>query len=100
MKIKDKKTSNIFTVYGIYWQDNKTYFYCFPKNSVGLTSYREDDVEIIDPTIDTDFEYVITYQDTGGIFHRHLLTDKLMDELLEHDPVAYKKFVSLIGNEP
>jgi hypothetical protein len=100
MKIKELTSGQCFTVYGVYWHDNKTYFYCFPKNSVGISSFSEDEIQIIDRTIDSDFEYVRTDERTSGFFHGHLLEGQLMDRLLEHDPVAYTKFVSLIGKEP
>ena len=44
-------------------------------------------------------EYVHTDDGMSGFFHKHLLGEGLMDDLLEHDPEAYKKFVSLIGRE-
>ena len=100
MKIKSKVSGMIFTVYGIYWHANKPYFYAFAKNSTGLSSYEEKDVEIIDYSIGCDFEYLPSDGYIAGIFHKYLLADALMDDLLEHDPNAYKKFVELIGKEP
>lgn len=100
MKIKEFTSGQTFTVYGIYWHDNKTYFYCFPKNSFGISSFSEAEVQITDRTIERDFEYIRTDEHISGFFHKHLLREQLMDRLLEHDPVAYNKFVSLIGKEP
>jgi hypothetical protein len=100
MKIRENTSEQIFIVYGVYWHGNKTYFYCFPRNSVGISSFDEDEIEIVDRTIDSDFEYVRTDERISGIFHKSLLKDQLMDGLLEHDPTAYNKFVSLIGKEP
>ena len=100
MKVKDKISGQVFNVYGIYWHDNKTYFYAFPKNSGGISSFGEEEVEIVERAIDDDFEFVRTDEKISGFFHRYLLVEGLMDGLLEHDPSAYKKFVSLIGKVP
>jgi len=100
MNIKEKVSGGVFTVYGIYWHNNKTYFYAFPKNSMGISSFGEEEVEIIDRAIGSDFEYLPTDGYIAGIFHKYLLAEALMDDLLEHDPDAYKKFVTLLGKEP
>jgi hypothetical protein len=100
MKITEKISGQSFAVYGIYWCDGKTFFYCFPANSDGLSSFSEDEVWITDRTIESEFEYVRTDERISGFFHKHLLGDGLMDDLLEHDPAAYKKFASLIGKVP
>jgi hypothetical protein len=100
MKITEKISGRSFTVYAIYWSIDKTYFLYFPARSGGLSSIAEDEMEINDPSIDNDFEYVRTDERISGFFHKHLLGENLMDDLLDHDPVAYKKFVSLIGKEP
>lgn len=100
MKITEKTSGHSFSVYGIYWCGGKTFFYCFPAHSGGLSSFSEDEVQITDRTIESDFEYVRTDERISGIFHKHLLGERLMDDLLEHDPAAYKKFVSLLGNTP
>jgi len=100
MKITDKTSGHTFKVYGIYWSGGKTFFYCFPVRSGGLSSFSEEEIQIIDRTIESDFEYMRTDDGMSGLFHKHLLGERLMDDLLEHDPEAYKKFVSLIGREP
>jgi hypothetical protein len=100
MKIKEKTSSQVLTVYAIYWCDSQTYFYAFPKHSTGISSFAEDEVEIVDRSVDSSFEYLRTSERIAGIFHKHLLADGLMDRLLEHDPDAFKRFVSLIGKEP
>ncbi len=100
MKITEKISGQSFTVYAIYWARDKTYFYYFPARSGGLSSIAEDEMEITDPTIGNDFEYVRTGEIFSGFFHKYLIREKLLDDLLDHDPVAYKKFVSLLGREP
>jgi hypothetical protein len=98
MKVRERVSGEIFSVYGIYWHEDKTYFYCFPKKSTGLSSYSEDEVDIVEPALGHEFQYAVL--NVHGIFHKHLIGEQLLDALLEHDPVAYKKFVSLIKGEP
>jgi hypothetical protein len=97
MKALDKASGQILNVYGMYWHQGKTYFYCFPKNSTGISSYGEEELTVVDPTINTDFEYRILDNGIAGVFHRQLLAENLLDDLLEHDPEAFKKFMVLIG---
>ncbi len=100
MKVREKTSNQIFTVYGIYWCGGKTFFYCFPRNTFGLSSYGEDEVDVLDSAIETDFVYLRTNEQTFGVFNRHLLEGQLLDLLLEHDPEAYKQFSCVIGKEP
>lgn len=100
MKITDKTSGHSFTVYGIYWSGGKTFFCYFPAHSGGLSIFSEDEIQITDRNIESEFEYMRTDERISGLFHKHLLGDRLMDDLLEHDPAAYKKFVSLIGKAP
>ncbi|WP_137718572.1 hypothetical protein [Methylobacillus flagellatus] len=100
MKLLDKTLGQFLNVYGIYWHGGKTYFYCFPNNGVGISSYGEEEVEVVDSKISVGFEYKITGHGIPGIFHRQLLAENLLDALLEHDPEAYRKFILLIGGAP
>jgi hypothetical protein len=100
MKVLDKVSGQLFEVYGIYWHEGKTYFYCFPKNSLGISSYGQDEVDVVDKVVGADFEYHLGSDGIPGLIHKHLLRDQLLDALLEHDPDAFRKFVSLLGRQP
>lgn len=100
MIVKEKKYSSLLNVYGIYWHNDKTYFYCFPKGSFGLSSYGEDEVDIVDRVIESDFVYVNLTHGMHGVFNKKLIDNNLLDQLIDHDRDAYEKFCYLLGKEP
>lgn len=100
MKIRDKKSGDFCTVYGIYWFEEKCYFCCFSSKGVGLSSYSQSEVEVIDRLLGADFEFKKIKNGMCGVFHHLLLKDNIMEDLFEHDPQAYNKFIELLGNKP
>lgn len=101
MKIRLKQYPVELTVYAIYWrQDSPTIFSGFPEGSYGLTGFQQEQFEILDPTIDSDFVFRVTGNGMNGIFHKHVLTDNLLDDLVDHDQAAYEKFSALLGRTP
>jgi hypothetical protein len=99
MRIKDLESGYELNVYGLYWSGNQTYFYGFAKNSFGLTSYVAEHSQVVDPEIGIDFVFLKTTAG-GGVYHKHLAKDSLLDRLVDHDPEAYQSFLSLLGREP
>jgi hypothetical protein len=98
MKIRLKMHDLELTVYGIYWREGvPTTFCCFPKGTHGLSGFRQEQFDIIDPTIDGDFVFRVTDSNMNGIFHKHVLTDNLLDDLFDHDEEAYQKFRHCLG---
>jgi len=97
MKVRTK-SGHVFNVYAVWWKGDKTYFALFPKQTVGLTAFGKEDVEIVDPALGPDF--VFASPGLNGFYHQYLIEHKLLDPLFDHDAEAYKKFASLLGREP
>lgn len=81
-------------VFAIYWIDKKTYFYGFSKGYNGLLAYNAKNVEIVDPTMSGDF---IFFED--GVFFKPLIEERLLDDLVEGDETAYKRFLEILKAE-
>ena len=96
MKIMEKDGSMI-NVFGIYWQNNETYFSGFDKSYEGLTSFSLNEVEIIDSKMN--FKTVFLTNHMSGVFHWALIEENLLDALIDHDPIAVERFLQIIKNE-
>jgi len=95
MKIRDQFARQTVDIYAIYWIGENTYFYGFPKGNGGLTVYKlENGIDVIDPNLDGGFIY---YKE--GIFYKPLIEEKLLDDLLEYDEVAYNRFLEILKAE-
>lgn len=94
MKIKNEKSEKIIDVYAIYWVGGETYFYGFSKGYNGLLAYKASKVNIVDPEMSGDF---IFFDD--GVFYKPLIEEKLLDNLLEYDETAYKRFLEILKAE-
>lgn len=96
MKIKeiDGETINVF---GVYWHKDETLFLGFPQNYNGLLAYGADEVEIIDPVID--FRTVYFKNRMHGIFHWALIEENLLDDVIDHDPKAFNRFIEILKSE-
>lgn len=93
MQIKEKD-GTLATIYAVYWYGDETYFYGLPKGYKGLLAYKATDVEIVDPHLSGNFTFW-----NNGIFYRHLLNENLLEELVEYDETAYKRFLEIIKEE-
>ena len=93
MKIQEKD-GMIINVFAIYWFDDRTYFYGFPKSYKGLLAYKESEVTVIEP----EFTGRLIYFEKG-IFHWALIKEQLLDDLLERDETAYNRFLKIIKEE-
>lgn len=100
MEITDKVSGQDLAVYGIYWSSGQTFFCCFPKQSKGMNSYRESEVDVANFDVGPDFVFSVMSNGIRGVFHKALLPENLLDSLLEFDPEAYNKFVVLLGHTP
>lgn len=92
MIIKDRYES--IEVFAVYWMAGKTYFYGFSKGYNGLLAYNAENVEIVDPTMSGDF---IFFED--GVFFKPLIEERLLDDLVEGDETAYKRFIEILKSE-
>lgn len=92
MKIKEND-GTLLDVYAIYWIKGKTYFYGLVKD-YGLSVFNADKVGVVDPTISGDY---IFFED--GMFFKPLIVERILDDLVEGDPDAYKRFIEILKNE-
>lgn len=104
MKIRTER-GHVIDVYGIYWVLSvdrictETIFLGFPRGNGGLTPYRitgklAEKVDIVDSAIPDGWVYYYS-----GIYHRHLIEENLLDDLLEYDEKAYKRFLEILKSE-
>lgn len=96
MKIKESD-GTIINVFAIYWFCDETYFYGLPKNYGGLLAYRASKVSIVDPEIR--FSAIYFENNAKSIQHWALIKEKLLDDILERDDVAYHRFLHIIKSE-
>lgn len=96
MKIKEPD-GTIINVFAIYWFGDETYFYGLPKNYGGLLAYRASQVSIIDPEIN--FNAIYFENNAKSIQHWVLIKEKLLDDILERDDVAYNRFLEILKTE-
>ncbi|MFP2469247.1 hypothetical protein ACLEUK_14160 [Pseudescherichia vulneris] len=96
MKIKEPD-GTIINVFAIYWFGDETYFYGLPKNYGGLLAYRASQVVVIDPEIN--FNAIYFENNAKSIQHWALIKEKLLDDILERDDVAYKRFLEILKAE-
>lgn len=97
MKIKTQRSDTIIEVFAMYWIKEHLYFLGHSKGYKGLLAYKAKDVEIIESDLSGDFTY---FANSGsGIYHSALIKEKLLDDLLEGDEVAYKRFLEILKEE-
>jgi hypothetical protein len=97
MKIQEKD-GDIIDIYSIYWVNNKTLFLGFPRNYGGLRSYDLSQVTVIDSTLSGSFIFH-QYNKINSICHWALIKEKLLDDILELDEIAYKRFLEILKEE-
>lgn len=100
MKVTEKVSGQDLIVYGVYWSGERTYFCCFPRESKGMSSYAEDEVEVVDFDLGSDFAFAVMANGIRGVFNKGLLQDGLLDGLLEFDPESYSRFAEVLGHAP
>lgn len=96
MKIKEKD-GTVIDVFSIYWFGEETYFYGFPKNYGGLIAYRANQVSVIESEIG--FKTVYFENNAISIHHWALIKENLLDDILERDEDAYKRFLEIVKAE-
>lgn len=84
-------------VFAMYCIAQETYFLGHSKGYAGLLAYKAKDVEIIDPDLSGNFTY---FGNNGyGIYYSALIKEELLDDLLEGDETAYKRFLEILKAE-
>lgn len=96
MKIKEKD-GTVINVFSIYWFDEETYFYGLPKGYGGLLAYRASEVSVIEPEMD--FKVMYFENNAKSIHHWALIKERLLDDILERDEDAYKRFLEILKAE-
>ncbi|TQI81352.1 hypothetical protein FHU10_3732 [Serratia fonticola] len=96
MKIKESD-GTVVDVFAIYWFGDETYFYGLPKNYGGLLAYRASQVSVIESEID--FNAIYFENNAKSIQHWALIKEKLLDDILERDDAAYKRFLEILKAE-
>jgi hypothetical protein len=99
MIIRCKKSELNYEVYTMYWVRDRVHFYCFPKGSRGFSAYTEDEVDVVDSSIEG-FAFTRFASGATGIAHRLVLTEGLFDRLLDHDHEAYAQLEAALGHAP
>ncbi|WP_241623067.1 hypothetical protein [Rosenbergiella australiborealis] len=97
MKIRTKSSEKIITVYAMYSINGETYFLGHSKGYNGLLAYNAREIEVIDPDLSGDFTYF--GNDGYGVYYSALIKEKLLDDLLEGDETAYKRFLEILKAE-
>ncbi|EGQ5299419.1 hypothetical protein ACE3IS_13295 [Enterobacter hormaechei subsp. hormaechei] len=96
MKIKERD-GELVDIYAVYFIGGEVNFLGMPKNYGGLSAYSAREVELVE----SEMKYnCIYFKNNGyGIYHWALIKEKLLDDLLELDEVAYKRFLEIVKAE-
>ncbi|HGF0150204.1 TPA: hypothetical protein ACGBUC_004309 [Klebsiella variicola] len=99
MKIRDHRDplGRVVDVFSVYWFGDETYFLGFLKGYGGLLAYRSTQASVINQEIS--FEAIYFENNARGIHHWALIKEKLLDDLLELDETAYKRFLEIVKAE-
>lgn len=97
MKIRPYNSSNVIDIYAIYWSGKDTLFLGMPKGHCGLIAYNSQKVDVVDPDISGELTYF--NNNYSGIYHWALIKERLLDDLLENDETAYKRFLEIVKAE-
>jgi hypothetical protein len=92
MIVKEKGRENSVEVYVLYWSNDKRYHMVIPYDGYnGLITLDQDEVEIIDPSVDG---FVVRKDDYDGeiLVHKLANDDGLIYKLIDHDPDAIREF--------
>lgn len=81
-------------VFAIYWIDNETFFLVFSNGYDGLLSFRQTDIEIVDSSVIGNFIYY-----NNGVYYQPLIKERLLDDLLGADSLAYSKFLKILHDD-
>ena len=99
MIIRSRKYGHESSAYCIYWLNDKAHMFHFG-SCQGLVAVTENDLEITDPAIGHDFEFVTFANGATGIAHKYLIANNLLDRLIEHEKDAFEIFAKLLGKQP
>ena len=99
MKIRDHRDplGREVDVFSIYWFDDETFFLGFLKGYGGLLAYRASQVSVIDPEVN--FKSIYFENNARSIHHWALINENLLDDILERDETAYKRFLEILKAE-
>lgn len=96
MRIKERD-GEVVDIYAIYFIGGEVNFLGMPKNYGGLSAYSAREVTVVEPEIDGGCVY---FKNNGhGIYHWALIKENLLDDLLELDETAYKRFLEILKAE-
>ncbi|MEY0017476.1 hypothetical protein AB7303_20455 [Providencia rettgeri] len=98
MKINESNGESI-DVFAIYWINNKSLCLGLPKGYGGLSVYDLSEVDLIEPSLNGKFVYFQNDGAGSGVYHWALIEESLLDDLLELDEIAYKRFLDILKSE-
>ncbi|MDI2111770.1 hypothetical protein [Commensalibacter nepenthis] len=96
MKIMEDD-GEVIDIVAIYWCAEKTLFLGIPKDFGGLTAINSNKVKIIDPKIN--YRAVYFKNRMHGIYHWALIEEDLLDEVIDHDPKSFNRFIEILKSE-
>lgn len=98
MRIKESDGESI-DVFAIYWINNKPLCLGLPKGYGGLSVYDLSEVDLIESVLNGNFVYFQNDGAGSGVYHWALIEEALLDDLLELDKIAYKRFLDILKSE-
>ncbi|MBP5788713.1 MAG: hypothetical protein J6W29_00575 [Neisseriaceae bacterium] len=95
VKSKNKEHPEILKVYGIYEIQGEFYYYARPNGYDGLLAYRQNEVEILDNSINN---FVFDYNEQGFLLRSKIIENNdFLENLSECNPDAFAKFAKMIA---
>lgn len=98
MRIKESD-GELIDVFAIYWINNKPLCLGLPKGYGGLSVYDLSEVNVVEPTLNGELVYFQNDGSGSGVYHWALINESLLDDLLELDETAYKRFLDILKSE-
>ncbi len=98
---KNKGSSFVMEIYGIYYANGEKYFIGLPPENEGIVVYKANKLDILDEST----ENFVNIDDKNGIiapgfYHKSLLEDNIMKRLLEFENGAVDDFRKKLKDLP
>lgn len=89
---------NKINCFGVYWNNNGTFYIALPPKHSGLMIFSHNEIEIINPV----FQFKMAYfenETTKFLLHWALVERNLFDDVIGHVESAYQEFLKIIKEE-
>ncbi|WFS25849.1 CPCC family cysteine-rich protein [Rhizobium rhododendri] len=95
MKIRKIDDNQELFVYGVVVHNNGSYLHTSPPGYRGLLTCGFEECDVLDGNFNYNTSYVEFEGGAVGVYYAEIITENLLDVLIETDPVAFARFTEL-----